>query len=197
MQTAIDRRRWLAGVVALALGAPRAHAAATFEVDDLLRLLARTAHARARFTERRWLAVLDRPIDASGDLAFDAPAHFVKRTTSPKHETLTIDGDAVRVERDGRHWSADLASLPELAAVIDALRGALTGDRAALERTFAIAPGGSLDAWSLALLPSDPRVAQTIAHVRITGSRGVVRSVEVVQADGDRALTTLEATRAE
>lgn len=166
---------------------------ATVEVSEVMTALANARPTTARFTERRWVAVLDRPIDSAGELSFEAPDRFVKRTLRPKPETLSVEGSTVRVERNGRTTTFDTSTMPQIAAIVTAVRGTLTGDRRAIERAFALSATGSREAWTLALLPSDPAIGAAIAHIRIVGERAVVRSIEIVQADGDRSVMSIDA----
>ena len=42
------------------------------------------------------------------------------------------------------------------------------------------------------LLPSDTRLAALVLRIDVTGTRDRVRSIEILQADGDRSLMTVE-----
>lgn len=46
--------------------------------------------------------------------------------------------------------------------------------------------------WSLWLLPSDPKMASMIQKISITGRLNDVRSIEFLQADGNRSVMTTE-----
>src|SRR3984893_4958541 len=67
------------GAVALATEAP-----ATQDLDKLMGLLAQRQHGHVTFVEEHFLAVLDRPVESSGELLYDAPDHLEKRTLKPK-----------------------------------------------------------------------------------------------------------------
>jgi hypothetical protein len=75
---------------------------------------------------------------------------------------------------------------------IDSIRGTLTGNRAALERNYLLHLAGTSDQWTLTLLPSEPKIAALVHRVTVSGGRGRVRSIEYLQADGDRSLLTIE-----
>ena len=51
---------------------------------------------------------------------------------------------------------------------------------------------GSSDRWTLALTPLDTRVGSVIARIRMEGTRGEVRTVEILQADGDRSVMSIQ-----
>jgi hypothetical protein len=59
---------------------------------------------------------------------------------------------------------------------------------------FRIAFSGSVDRWSLTLVPLDQELTRTVKQVQIDGSRDQLQHVEIRQADGDRSLMTLRAS---
>ena len=74
------------------------------------------------------------------------------------------------------------------------MRGTLTGNRAALEKNYLLHLSGTSGKWMLTLLPSEreDRRASSSAS-RSAGSRDQIRSIEYLQADGDRSLMLIEA----
>jgi outer membrane lipoprotein-sorting protein len=180
---------WLAGV-ALLLGQV-AHAA-PLSIGQLMAALAKNPQGAATFTEKKFIAILEQPIESSGELLFIAPARLEKRTLKPKPETMVLDGDILTLERGRRKHVLQLKDYPEVAAMIESIRATLAGDRKALERVYHLALDGGNERWTLVLTPLDPRVGAVIARIRMEGGRNVVRSVEILQADGDRSLMTIE-----
>ncbi len=49
------------------------------EYQQLLKLLAARRHGHVTFTEVQRLAILDRPLESSGELLYDAPDRLEKR----------------------------------------------------------------------------------------------------------------------
>jgi Outer membrane lipoprotein carrier protein LolA-like len=156
-----------------------------------MRLLAARGHGHVAFTEVQTLSMLERPLESSGELLYEAPDRLEKRTLKPKPEVLTLDHGVLTATR-GRHTrTLELAAYPQIAPLVESLRATLGGDRAGLERAFAVQFSGDLADWTLELTPRDPQAARIVREVRIAGSRATLRSVEILQADGDRALLTL------
>lgn len=166
--------------------------AAGFDVDTLMGLLAAQGERHARFTEKKYLAVLDQPVESSGTLAFAPPDRLERRTLQPRAETLQVAGDELRLERDGRSTSLRLSSMPEVMVLVDSLRDTLAGNRRGLEQDYALHLSGSHRQWSLALLPSDPKVAQLVLRVTISGRADKVDQVEILQGDGDRSVMRIQ-----
>lgn len=177
---------------ALILSALALPALASFDVAQLMAELAKTREARAKFVEKRYLAVLDKPVISNGELAYSAPDRLEKRTISPKPEVLQLNGDTLTLERDKRKLSIQLSNQPEALAFVDSIRGTLSGNRTALEKHYAIRLSGTADKWTLTLLPSDQKIATLLRRITINGKKNLVYSIEYQQADGDRAVMTIE-----
>jgi hypothetical protein len=161
------------------------------DLDEVMRLLAMRQHGRVEFVEQHFLAVLNHPIESSGEMRYDAPDHLEKRTLLPRPENLVLAGGALTVERSGHTHVLDLHRYPEIQPFVESIRATLAGDRAALERVFRVEFTGSMGQWSLALFPLDRQLTKSVAEVRIDGSRDQLLRVEIRQADGDRSLMTL------
>src|SRR5579863_8085482 len=166
-------------------------ALAADDLDRVMSALAERKHGEVTFVEEHFLAVLDRPVESSGELLYDAPDRLEKRTLKPKPETLVLDHGVITARR-GRHtYVLSLSDYPQIVPLIDSIRATLAGDRAALERIFKVRLDGSLEQWKLLLAPSDATVARNVRQIRIEGARDAIHSVEIQQADGDRSLLTI------
>ena len=179
-------------IIVVALAAVTAQAAApSQDLDSLMGLLAQRQHGHVSFTEKHFLAVLDRPVESSGELLYDAPDRLEKRTLKPKPETLVLQHGVITAQR-GRHtYTLNLSDYPQIVPLIDSIRATLAGDRASLERLFKVTFDGALEQWTLVLVPSDPAVAKSVREIRIEGARDAIHTVEIQQADGDRSLLTI------
>lgn len=162
-------------------------------LDAVMQLLAARRHGEVSFVEQHFLALLKRPVESSGELVYDAPHRLEKRTLEPHPESLVLDGDVLTVVRGHRRHVLELKSYPQLAPLVLCMRSTLAGDRAALERVFHLDFSGSLERWTLVLVPLDPLAAKSVAAVQIDGMRDALVKVEIKQADGDRSLMTLRA----
>jgi outer membrane lipoprotein-sorting protein len=166
--------------------------AADWDLDQLMHGLAQTRSGQARFVEKKTIAMLDQPVESSGELLYTAPDRLEKRTIKPKPETMVVDGDQLEIERGRQKIKLQLQTYPELAAFIDSIRGTLAGDRQALERSYQLSLEGSAQAWTLKLLPLDSKMKQVVALIRISGTRDELRSIDVSQVDGDSSHMLIE-----
>jgi outer membrane lipoprotein-sorting protein len=161
-------------------------------IAQLMAGLANHPQRAATFTEKKYLSILDRPVESSGELLFIAPARLEKRTLKPRPETMVLDGDTLTLERGQRKHVLQLKDYPEVAGMIESIRATLAGDRKALERVYHLSLDSGNEYWTLMLTPLDPKVGAVIARIRMEGVGDVVRSVEIIQADGDSSLMTIE-----
>lgn len=166
--------------------------AAGLDVDQLMQGLAQIRGGQARFVEKKYIAMLDKPVESSGELLYSAPDRLEKRTLKPKPESMILDGGTLIIERGRQKHSLQLQDYPELAAVIDSIRGTLAGDRKALERSYRLSLEGGVERWTLQLLPIDEKMQAVIKHIRIAGAYQAVSSIEINRADGDRSLMLIE-----
>jgi len=169
-----------------------AAAAPTLDLETLTALLARVRSGEATFVEMRRIEMLDRTLTSSGRLMFKAPDVFVRETLKPRREKLAVDGNTLTMSIGERIRTLQLDASPEAAVIVEAIRGTLTGNRAALERLFETRVVGDASAWTLELVPRDLRLRGQVASVRVSGRESVVREVRVNLADGDHSVMTIE-----
>ena len=179
----------LAGL-ALAVWSPAALAA--WDLQQLMDLLAQTKSGRATFVEKKHIALLDKPVESSGELLYTAPDRLEKRTLKPKPESMLVNGGELVMERGRQKYQFQLQAYPELAAFIDSIRGTLAGDRGALERSYRLSLEGSAERWTLQLQPIDPKMQAVVQRIRISGVRNQVRGIDISQADGDSSSMAIE-----
>jgi outer membrane lipoprotein-sorting protein len=180
--------RW--ALLGMSLTASLAHAA--YSVDQLMADLAENKGGRARFVEKRFVALLDKPVVASGEMVYSPPDRLEKHTLLPKPETMVLDKDTLSMERDKRRMSINVSSRPEAKAFVESIRSTLAGNRQALEAYYRLELQGERAAWTLTLLPTEPEIAALLQRVTVSGSQNQVKRIEYLQTDGDRSELTIE-----
>ncbi len=159
-------------------------------------LLAQRKSGEARFTEERTVSGIDGPLRAAGVLSFEAPNRFARQTTEPRAESMVVDGNLLVLKRGGRTRQMTLDAIPEVTALIEAVRGTLTGNAASLNKHFRIQVDGSPAQWTLTLVPRDERLATQVRELKITGLGGDLRVVELWLSGGDRSVMSIEPLQA-
>jgi len=179
----------LSSLLLAALATP---ALAAFDVGQLMSDLARHKGGKAKFVEKKYISLLDKPVVSTGEMTFTAPDRLEKRTLTPKPETLLLDKEMLSIEREKQKLTINLSNQPEALAFIDSIRGTLTGNRAALEKNYFLHLSGTSDKWVLTLLPSEQKIAALVQRITVSGSKNQIRSIEYLQADGDRSVMSIE-----
>ncbi|NLD53724.1 MAG: outer membrane lipoprotein carrier protein LolA [Burkholderiaceae bacterium] len=187
------RRRLLACLAAtIAAGVvPRAAVAEPATLESILARIGGKSPREAEFTERKYLALLDAPVESSGLLRYVAPDRLERITRQPVAESMRLDGDLLVLERDGRTRTASTAQFPGVAALVGSLRDILAGNADALRRRFKVVVQGDAARWQIDLLPSDSDMAKLVNRVTLRGRDDRLEEVETLQSDGDRAVMTL------
>ena len=158
------------------------------KLSELMQLLAQQKSGKASFVEKKFIGIVDKPVESSGELAFTAPSKLEKRTLKPALESLVLDGDNLTIEQaDKRRFTVSLQEHPEVSAFVESIRGTLAGDRTALEKYYTVSAAGPMEKWQLQLIPTQARMAQVISRIRISGAHANVKTIEFEQADGDRS----------
>ena len=178
-------------LLASALLVPTLSQAADWTLDTLMQALARHPANRATFVETKTLAMLDAPIESSGELRFAAPDFLEMRTLKPKRQTLILQANQVTLEMDGRSHQFDLRDHPDVAVLINSIRATLNGDRKALQRDYTTTLDGTAASWELTLSPVDAKARARVRRIQIGGKQGQVQTIAVLQADGDSSLMTI------
>jgi outer membrane lipoprotein-sorting protein len=177
-------------VLALGLMSSLAHAA--YSVDQLMADLAQNRGGRARFVEKQFVALLDKPVTSSGEMVYSPPDRLEKHTLLPKVETMVLDKETLILERDKRRMSINLSSRPEAQAFVESIRSTLSGNRPALEAHYKLDIKGEGTDWTLTLLPTEPAIAALMQRITVSGGHKQVRRIEYLLADGDRSELAIE-----
>lgn len=153
--------------------------------------LARPAERRATFVEEKSFAALNAPLRAEGRLEYRRPGHLEKITERPQFESLVVDGDRLVVSAgNDPPRVVGLDGQPEVRALVDTIRGAVSGDLALLRRIYDVSASGTAQDWTVVLHPRDPAVAKLVSEVRLTGG-GDLRSIRSVAPNGDTDTLTI------
>ncbi|WP_176491387.1 LolA-related protein [Polaromonas sp. AET17H-212] len=189
--TTPSRTAWLAGA-GLLLALSLSPAFAAWDVTQLMQGLAKNKSGRASFVEKKYIALLEAPVESSGELLYTAPDRLEKRTLKPRPESLLIEGGSLTVERGKRRMVLRLQDYPELVAFTESIRGTLAGDMVALRRVYNLDLEGSEERWTLTLRPIETKMLEVVQRVRIGGSHAEVRTIEIEQTDKDRSVMVID-----
>ena len=171
-----------------------APAAAQEEPWDFARLmgeLAQVQTSRARYSEVKRVAMLQKPLRLSGTLFYERPARIERHQTQPFDEVIRVDGDRLSVEREGKTRRISLQNAPLVAALVESLRATLAGDGIELERLYAVRVEGTRQRWTLALTPREVEIAGVVKTIAIAGSGSRIARMEILEPGGDGSVMTI------
>ena len=171
--------------------------AADWGLPDLMHSLAQKKSGKARFTEKKYIGILDKPLESSGELFFESPLRLEKRTLKPRAESMLLQGDKLTVTLyEKQPLYLRLQDHPDVAALVESIRGTLSGDQATLEKNYAIEFSGAQTKWQLTLTPVPKALTKVVRQIHIGGADANIQSIAFDQADGDRIEMAISAVAA-
>ncbi len=162
-------------------------------LKNVMARLASVKSAKADFVEKKFIKLLNTPAESSGVLIYTAPDRFEKHTKKPLEERMTVERDMVTLDNVARKKQQQIfiPQFPALAAIVDAMRGALSGNLPQLRQAFSIVVFGNAARWKLHLVPLEASQYAYILAVDVTGRDDFIDSIEIFQSDGDRSLMSM------
>lgn len=149
--------------------------------------------ARGRFVERKYLAILNAPLEFSGTLVYIAPGHLEKDTLLPRAESMILEQDKLVVESKEKNQRRTLAlqEYPVIWAFVEGIRSTLAGDLETLKRFYQVSLEGNESRWRLELKPVEPDMQRVVSEIRISGGGSRISTIEIVEAEGDHSIMTI------
>jgi hypothetical protein len=177
----------------ISVAAAAAETTTAWGIEQLMQNLAAVKSARGRFVERKTMAMLNAPLESSGTLIYSAPSRLEKYTLLPTAESLVLEQDKLTIEYKSRKQRRTLLlqDYPVIWILVESIRSTLAGDLATLTRFYRISLEGADDKWRLVLTPLEASMQSVVKTITIGGSRNRVRTVEIIEAEGDRSLMTI------
>jgi len=178
---------------ALPAAVAQAESKSKWDLTQLMQDLRQVKAARGRFVERRYLAILNTPLESSGTLVYIAPGRLEKHMLLPRQESLTLDGDTLLIENKetGQRRQVVLEEQPVVRAFVESIRATLAGDLQTLSRFYEVSLEGDASRWRLRLRPTEPRLREVASEIRLSGNGTWVGVIEILDAGGDRSVMTI------
>lgn len=160
-------------------------------LTQLMQTMAQVESSSTRFTETKYLSVLTTPLTLSGKLTYARPGRVEKHVLVPYDERLTVEGNVLTLEKNGKSRTLNLPSHPVAWAFVESIRATLSGDLALLQRFYRARFDGDNAAWHLILEPLDGEITAYVQSITIDGSDNRVNSVEILEVGGDKSVMTI------
>lgn len=163
-------------------------------LDDLLAHMATTPGVVAEFREIKTLKLLDAPLETRGTVYFEPPDKLARVTREPAESRLVLDGSRMRFQDAAGARDVDLAENPVARAFADNLIVLWRGDKAALEKIYALDFRADGSRWQLELTPRGAPLDRFVRGIEMKGDGAAMVEMSVVETDGDRTRTLFEKT---
>jgi hypothetical protein len=178
-------------LLAAALGAP-----GTSRAEALTLHLRRAPLVHGTFRQTRHLAVLSRPLVATGDLVVDRDRGVLWQVKKPLVRTFVLGPGGLR-EADAagkaiRQPSQEAPVMAQMARIVGSL---LKGQWSTLDDFFTVHPQGDPSRWEIVLEPR-PSTAPFLKRVRVSGAAFLER-IQVEEPGGDTMDVTFQNPRAD
>ncbi len=144
----------------------------------------------ASFREEKHMSLLAEPLVNEGTLHYSA-GKLARHVTSPMRSSVLISTSTLEFgDSEGRE-TIDLDSNPVVRLFVDSFVHIFAGDRAALERIYAMNfsahEGGR---WTLVLRPKVEPMNRVIDRLILDGEGLVIAKMQVIEVGGDETITT-------
>jgi len=158
-----------------------------------MRELGQVQSAKGLFVERKYIAMLNAPLESSGTLIYKAPGRLEKHTLRPRAESLTLEGDKLTIDIPARNERRTFAlpDNPVLWAFVESIRSTLAGDVRTLNRFYHVALEGTESRWRLLLKPREQAMQDVLSEIRLSGSGTWIGTIETLESGGDRSVMTV------
>jgi outer membrane lipoprotein-sorting protein len=191
-------RRALAvlGVVAVCAMPARAEDAGSPVLAALLSRFASVEFLTAQFSEEKHMALLAVPLRSQGVIYYAKPRLLARHTTAPQKSSLVLRDEKLSFGDAAHSESMGLDAQPAVRVLVDTFVSVLSGDRGALDELATLEletlPG---DAWRIQVTPKDPAVLRIVRKMSFAGKGSELSSMELLDANGDRSVTTFKEVR--
>lgn len=165
----------------------------------LFELFAASPGFEARYEEEKHLGLLAVPIKSRGAMYFLPPGYLARVIDEPEPSRVLITPTEMRTIARGKEKRVDLARSADLRAFVTSLVQVFAGKREGLAQLWSIGYAPITDdprGWTLTLVPradAEGRAALTrmVSSLKLTGAGESVRSIEVLEPNGDRTVTRI------
>jgi len=154
------------------------------------KLLREAKCVRADFVEEKKIKVLKRPLRSSGQIVFSGKLGLYRALKDPFVQELLVTPRGLAQRDDaGKIEKIEVEKQPLAKGFIDAFLLVFSGDDRALAADFGLYFEGDESAWTMGFVPKKQPLDKFIAHMVVTGKRGVFETLLVSEVNGDKTTT--------
>jgi hypothetical protein len=152
--------------------------------QEIFRGLTPFQDRQCAFEERRYFSFRRQPITLSGQVRL-APGHGLSlEYLTPEPRIVIVDGQGILLREGGSQTAAP--GDRHVQAATGALAAVIQFDPVELARDFSWRGSRQGNAWTLALSPHDPAVAESLGSIVVSGAQGRLAEIELVTSPSQR-----------
>jgi len=171
----------------------RSNQTCTVDLPALMVSLAGKKEKSARFKEKKFLKILNKPLRSEGILRFRAPDYLEKITTKPEKERLVLKNEIATIfDQQDKPKTLFLDDYPPLKALLNSIRFILLGNLDALTEYYDLDLKGNCNQWSLILIPISASALEIMARIVILGGEDNIEKITWVESNGDFTVMAIE-----
>ena len=153
-------------------------------LGNILKRLAEPQVVRAQFSQERHIADMARPTLSRGRIAVSRREGVLWQVDSPVRLALAFTpNEIIETGADGVRRLRSQGRSPD-AQIGRVMRGILGADPETLQTSFHAAASGSLDAWTIQLVPRPREMARALRAIRLGGRRHL-ETIEIEETSGN------------
>ena len=154
-------------------------------LEKILQRLAEPQVIRAQFVQERFIADVTRPTASRGRITVSRADGVLWQIESPVKVTLAFTpGGIIQTGTDGvRRAQAQRRGAIET-EIARVMQGILGADPASLQASFEAQASGSLERWTVRLVPRAREVARFLRHIQLDGGRRLEK-IEIEETSGN------------
>ncbi len=163
-------------------------------LKELLTAFGKVKSFSAAFAEEKQIELLLKPIQSRGVVYYHAAGQdFARHVVAPFPHLLVVDPEQVAVREEGKWMSTNKGGQPVVRQFLASFLKILQGDSKGLQELYVVdfsAPEAENPLWTLALTPRRSPMNKIITSVTLSGRGLEVAAMRVLEACGDRTVTT-------
>lgn len=160
-------------------------------LSTLLQGFADMPGLEASFVEEKHLALLVSPLKSEGTLQFTAPGFLRRTVNSPRMSSVVVTPTTAQILSNGKLQTIKLLERKDIGALVQSLTWILAGNQQAIEQDFTVVLAQQSSGWRLTMTPKRKPLTELISRIVLDGSGPAVRTVKVLETNGDYSVTTI------
>jgi outer membrane lipoprotein-sorting protein len=163
---------------------------------SVLSAFAKIDALRVNFREQKFMALLTIPLVSEGELYYQKPRLLARHTQKPARSSLVLH-DGELTFGDAQHQeSMGVNSLPSVRVLVDTFVSVLAGDQATLLAMAEVKLSRLGEhGFRILVTPREANVQKLVRSMMFEGEGTTLKSMELLDANGDRSVTTFSNLR--